>query len=690
MNDLKNRNSLIALAYIRDNENPMKPLCNHIMYCMSVAPEVILSENLIAERVANEFGMQMTLHLIRICMRILHGEKKIKKEPNGTGYSLLDKSFDLHSFDEQRQIFRDKEETLVNGLIEYVKDMQLYWTYTEARDHLASFLIDKDNAARLFIDEDIETVDRKPQIRPAWYVSKYITYLRDSENEYNEFLVDVVNGLMVYIGVYFTNNYEQNKNQRFKGTDFYIDTKLLLRVLGFSWELETKVANELIKLIRDEYGGNICVFEHTIGETVNALATASRQIRKGERIRDNELRHYAERHQYDDFDFDLFSESIKERVANEFRFRMQMPISFEDSTRYKYHLDRNSLADYIRDQSGWDDMVISNDVDSLFFINVLRKGDYSERFGGRSRLPIFITTNTALVRYVRNYISNFGESDTGIANWSTNALPIASDNMIMYQLWLPKASNHTSIPKLTLARNAYAAQQTDSEFYEKLKATANKLGSKHGQRVDLADLSERRKMKLEEILIKNTSGNIDDMEPDILTTSIDELIAVETLDLKNMVNQLDEEKKDQSLIIAEKNEQIIRSAAARYRGKSIMNRLFIGAADNFWLVVAFLIGIIGVTIDSIIGVFSFSNLHNYIFLVPILIFILEKLFERLADSRYVSSYLVKISVSRAWSSFSKRVCNSLEGLEKELQREILSCCLTESSLFSKYRKYIII
>ena len=101
-------------------------------------------------------------------------------------------------------------------------------------------------------------------------------------------------------------------------------------------------------------------------------------------------------------------------------------------------------------------------------------------------MPVFITSNSSLVYDIRYYIDSIENKDKNIANWNYDALPIITDYMLMCRLWVPKANIKSNIPALTLARNAYSAQQIDYNYFAKLKQTAQKL--KADRNIDLINI----------------------------------------------------------------------------------------------------------------------------------------------------------------------------------------------------------
>ena len=217
---------------------------------------------------------------------------------------------------------------MVNGLISCVEDYNIQWDYTQAREHLTNFLLVRGNAVSIFSSKTIEVIDREKYVPNEWYVGKYISYLLECNDDRTDYLIDIINGLMIYIGIYETTDYTQDKSQKFRGTNFYFDTKLILRLLGYSWKLEVEAAKELSDLIVKEYGGNICLFDHTIGEIQYALNTAADNIKRGELITDYELRTYVELHKCTDYDLKLYAQTVKDTIEKKLGFKIQPTIEW--------------------------------------------------------------------------------------------------------------------------------------------------------------------------------------------------------------------------------------------------------------------------------------------------------------------------------------------------------------------------
>ena len=75
--NLKNKNALIALAYIKTNENPVVVFCNYILYVLSKSSTRSMRIDELHDSVFEEFGLDLPIQMINICVRILKKEKSV-------------------------------------------------------------------------------------------------------------------------------------------------------------------------------------------------------------------------------------------------------------------------------------------------------------------------------------------------------------------------------------------------------------------------------------------------------------------------------------------------------------------------------------------------------------------------------------------------------------------------------------
>lgn len=486
---------------------------------------------------------------------------------------------------------------------------------------------------------------------------------------------------MIYIGVYEAQDYKQNYTQKFLGTKFFFDTKLILRLMGYSWKLETDSVRELFDLIK-LYNGSIYVFEHTIGEIEFALGNAIDCIKKRNIIQDFELRTGIELKNINEFDLELTKKSIRSIIEKELKIKIYPDMDWGSSKNQRYNLDTEKIINYIvQRHPNWKHRAINNDVDVINYINILRKGNYTCKYGGTKKLPVFVTSNTSLVYDIKSYIEENGENDKNIANWNPHALPVITDNMLMCRLWVPKSNLLSSLPTLTLARNAYAAQQVDAYFFDKLKETATQLKINHN--IDLINVSTIVKDKLEEIVIKNISGNVDDLTEEVLASSADELIRLETLDLKNDNQRLKEENKNQLLTISQNNKNLIESVAQRFKNKLGIYKFLIYTAEYYWIIGSIIFGICSLLLSSLKGFLTLP----YCGILYVVLFLILKLSERAFNKGKLGDYFISKAVKFVWLKYSTKIENGLLDTEKPFKKEILSLCIKNDSILNNYSQY---
>jgi hypothetical protein len=256
--DLKNKNALVALAYIKTNENPVDVFCTYTLYVLSKATGHSLRIDEVRDKILDKFGLDLPIQMINLCARILKRTNKIENLPNGAGLHLIDEDFDVTSIDNAFTKLHGQETIVLESMVDYLRHkFNLIWDLEYSKNCLSVFLDEQGNAASMFLDEKISESNK---LSPSWYVGKYISHLQQqSDSVEKEYLIDIINGMMIYQGVYYTDNFDQNKKQKFKGTHFYLDTKLLLRYMGYSFPAYVQAARELVELLTKEYEGKVMV-----------------------------------------------------------------------------------------------------------------------------------------------------------------------------------------------------------------------------------------------------------------------------------------------------------------------------------------------------------------------------------------------------------------------------------------------
>lgn len=199
---------------------------------------------------------------------------------------------------------------------------------------------------------------------------------------------------------------------------------------------------------------------------------------------DNEL--YAYYMNNIDIDFRVLRKEIRNKMIDKFSVIGENIL--ENPINHIYNLDINNMENYIINcHKNWNKKSIKNDVQSVNYINILRKSRYNEQFGGKNKLPIFIASNSALTFNILEYAKN----DNDI-KWSNNRSPIISDIMIMSVL--SKNINYDNLIRVILLRDVYSYHNIDANFFKKIKKYHN---------VDMINISELTYEKIENLIVKS-------------------------------------------------------------------------------------------------------------------------------------------------------------------------------------------
>ena len=84
--DMGNENALIALAYIKESDNPLQVFCNYVIISLMEARDYTLRYDELQTKIGEISGLKMSPHMLKMCCSILKKEKKISKIPNGAGF----------------------------------------------------------------------------------------------------------------------------------------------------------------------------------------------------------------------------------------------------------------------------------------------------------------------------------------------------------------------------------------------------------------------------------------------------------------------------------------------------------------------------------------------------------------------------------------------------------------------------
>ena len=188
--------------------------------------------------------------------------------------------------------------------------------------------------------------------------------------------------------------------------NIYIDTPILLRILGIDGEEFEKATKEFLDILRDQKV-QISIFDHSYDETCEVL---------------NSSKHWIDNPQYDprkaskctrfiienektQVDIDLYLSQL-EQVKKKYNMKIDSNNYYDNPEYNRYQIDENSIQEKIENYYNNDitanlRSTIAKDVKSIAYIYKLRKE--KRYFSLKNAKYIFVTSNNSLANASRKY-----------------------------------------------------------------------------------------------------------------------------------------------------------------------------------------------------------------------------------------------------------------------------------------------
>ena len=142
-------------------------------------------------------------------------------------------------------------------------------------------------------------------------------------------------------------------------------------------------------------------------------------------------------------------------------------------------------------------------------------------------------------------------------------------------------------------------------------------------------------------------------------------------------------KCENHVLESQKNqENNIRSAVARFRGKIKYHKLVIRLAEHYWIFVAIIFALMGIAIGQVKVFLGFGGVY-------IALTVFNKILEKGFSKNSLGDMFIAKSVKWVWKGYSRTIRNGLFDFEKDLEKDIMRACIENDDLLLKYQQYCI-
>lgn len=543
-----NKNALFSLAYLKNEVDLLYAVGQLLFFSIkqSRADEYDLST--ITKEIKKFCELEFPIAIIKLCLKKLQQEKYITYVKENKTYRLSNqKAFDDNLFDSRKNQYDTAESYVFQEFRAFLsKICKRQFTNNEIRNGIAEFLINGDNAVSVFLDNRVLCPHNSPnEISASWYFAYFID--KSSEDgELIKYLHDLSYGYAMCVSLFGApDDSDMIPNVKIDNTEFFLDTKLALRFLGYSFSSEVLGAQELVSYIKSAKG-RVCIFPKNIHEIGNALHNAAIACKKQRFLSmDQEMCFYASDKANAEKLIEMFGNSPNiDNLEELFRGKgVSIGSSYDphwsDVTWDKHNIDVNKLSEYIRTHHpSWKTESIDNDVAVINYINRFRQGNYSNYFGGKRKSPVFITTNYPLIYDIKSY----AEEDSDV-NWKNMRLPIISDLLLTYSLWLKMGKVNLNAKNAISSRVLYSLNHQSENFRSRILDKAKQLEKTSPDEMPFIYETAHWDTMQHTVysVIIATDGNLSNLTDQILINSEQEAIRLHTIEMENEKSSLTKE-----------------------------------------------------------------------------------------------------------------------------------------------------
>jgi len=451
---MESQSRLIAYAYLHTCINDDKDIYSIIEPLISLVLSDIMvdiTSSNISTAIEAEYSLEIPPEVIQTILNRFVRKGYLKKDQ--FRYTFTEKKLpSVGGMRKNQEDFKRNINQLVNSFIHFAnKEFDKVLDQPEALSILQEF-VSKFSITFLSDAYKIDTkVDKKKELSLA---GQYVIYLQQNDTVTFDCLVKLVSGSMVANALYYT-DIPQQSLRAYKNLNIYLDTPLIVSLLGLSGEMKEKSTQKLVELIHLQKGTIKC-FSHVLEETINLLKTSADEFNSPTAYGNVIIE--AKRKGLSKADLYLLAHGIEEALSKFHITPVPSPL-YET----KYQIDEKYLEEklsFYRNQHAK-----RVDVDSIRCIYALRNG-LQPRNICKSR-ELLATNNSALIQVVHDY------EQEKMGRGSSISAIISSFELINYT-WLI-SSHDISLPKIELLALAFSLTELNDSFIAKVIKTSVSL-----------------------------------------------------------------------------------------------------------------------------------------------------------------------------------------------------------------------
>lgn len=421
-------------------------------------PEIV-SDTLVVELLDREFGLRIPLKAVQHVLRKL--VKKFNFLEHRDGAYFLSQSLPNPSMSVRRQAAEENINSVIQRLCVFSQEIGQSppWTPDVASAAIMSFLgrfaID---CLKTHIFNTVLPSVPESGVREHYIVGRFVSESYANDRELFESFIVLVKGQMYANAL--TCPDLQSLQQHFNKLTCYLDTPVVLNLLGLHGKANETAAVELVDLTK-ALGGSVAIFHHTLEETLGVIRFAIshfQDLRVSNRVL-RELR--AANKSKSDL---VLMEGGLEDILKSRGVRVFDTPPYTNALQIDERAFRDALADEI-DHLGA--QALNFDVNSVRSVYVKRNGVSPSRL--EDAVAVLVTSNSTFSRVA------FEEGKKH--NSAREVSPVITDYSLANIAWLKAPLKNPTLPERETLALCYAALEPSRALVEKYVKTMDELRS---------------------------------------------------------------------------------------------------------------------------------------------------------------------------------------------------------------------
>lgn len=369
-----------------------------------------------------------------------------------------------------------KQDIIIQDFITYINEaFHKALPVEEAREQFSLFF--QKNALPFLLTQDAQgselRIVKAPNDR-LYDFYKYITHLDATKNtDFLKHITDIAFGYIL-ASLILGEGEDNALTPQLKGLQIFLDTPIIIRLLGFEGKERQEAQQELISMLRKE-GAVLLLLQHTYKETMNILVDVAQKIS----ATPTDAPFIGRTLSYCMY-LGLSKADIESSIASFSSFLKANDISIVDTTytishNQQYNIDHNKLFQTIKDtyrESSSPEVVqnrenaIELDVNSIAEVCCRRKNVPATEVS--KSISFLLTSNTGLALASKKFIASETSQHRLIP-------PCLTDSFITTLLWSKSPSAVYQLNEKKMISDCYAALVPDESILKKFLARVERL-----------------------------------------------------------------------------------------------------------------------------------------------------------------------------------------------------------------------